>query len=103
MASNLSALYEAIAARGREALATSKVGIYVRIVTDTARHHRPFSVQFSRRPTKDGIIASGFFDEDGLDQLRDALRARLSEAGLSKGVDERDRIEGAHLVVARFA
>jgi len=57
----------------------------------------------------DGITASpgtvmiqGLFETNELHELRDGLRRQLQLHGLEKGVDERYRLETAHMTAVRF-
>jgi 2'-5' RNA ligase len=47
-------------------------------------------------------MIQGFFDNDALNDLRDALRSQLRVRGLAEGVDRRYRLEFDHMTVARF-
>jgi 2'-5' RNA ligase len=48
------------------------------------------------------ILLQGFPGDDTLERLRDALRGGLRDRGLAEGVDERYRLETAHMTIARF-
>lgn len=62
-----------------------------------------FEVQFSGIcATPNSIIAQGFPVDDKLERIRDALRERLHAMGLGSGLDERYRIQGAHITLGRF-
>lgn len=63
----------------------------------------PFEIKFSGVcVTPNSIIAKGFPVDNSLEILRDKLRYRLRDAGLGAGLDERYRIEGAHITLGRF-
>ena len=42
------------------------------------------------------------FDDDALNDLRNELRRHLSACGLGAGLDQRYRLQTAHMTVARF-
>jgi 2'-5' RNA ligase len=48
------------------------------------------------------ILVQGFFDTEELNRLRDRLRQELNARGLGAGVDQRYRLETAHLTAVRF-
>jgi hypothetical protein len=48
------------------------------------------------------VMIQGFFETDALHKLRDNLRIQLRFRGLDQGVDERYRLETAHMTVLRF-
>jgi len=48
------------------------------------------------------VMIQGFFENEELNDLRDALRRQLGMRGLGAGVDQRYRLESAHMTVARF-
>lgn len=52
--------------------------------------------------THNSVIAKGYPIGDALDRLRDALRYHLQEVGLGSDLEDRYRIEGAHITLARF-
>jgi 2'-5' RNA ligase len=47
-------------------------------------------------------MIQGFFETDELHELRDRLRRQLRLRSLEKGVDERYRLQTAHMTVVRF-
>ena len=47
-------------------------------------------------------MIQGFMDNNSLNELRDALRNELRLCGCAKGLDERYRLESAHMTVVRF-
>lgn len=48
------------------------------------------------------VMIQGWFETNALDIMRERLREELRRQGLSKGVDERYRLETAHMTVLRF-
>ncbi len=48
------------------------------------------------------VMIQGFFDTEALHELRDRLRRQLRLCGLARGVDERYRLQTAHMTVVRF-
>jgi len=48
------------------------------------------------------VMIQGFFETEKLHELRDSLRHQLRLRGLETGVDERYRLETAHMTVVRF-
>ena len=52
--------------------------------------------------TPNSIVARGFPEDDALERLRDALRQRLTQVGLGVGLDDRYRIQAAHVTLGRL-
>jgi len=52
---------------------------------------------------RDAVLAQGFPRGDTLARVRERLRAALAARGLGAGLDQRYRLETAHLTLARFA
>lgn len=48
------------------------------------------------------IMVQGFFENGGLNEIRDNLRQELRRRGLAEGLDGRYRLETAHMTVMRF-
>lgn len=72
-------------------------------IQEVAPKFLPFSVTFRGVcATPSAIIAKGYPESGGLERLRGALREKLHSSGLGAGIDRRYRIEGAHVVLARF-
>ena len=62
-----------------------------------------FPVDFRGVTASRGVVmAQGFPLDDGLEQLRKALRASLREWGLDEGLDTRYQIVSAHCTLMRF-
>jgi 2'-5' RNA ligase len=76
--------------------------LYERTIKEVLGHFPAFDVVFlGICATRNSIIARGFPADDTLDRLRDALRERLMAVGLGRGFDDRYRIQGAHITLAR--
>lgn len=79
------------------------VGEYIDVIRSTLARVPPISLEIiGICPTSNAIIACGYQSDDILENARNALRVALTDAGLGKTIDQRHRITGAHLVVARF-
>jgi 2'-5' RNA ligase len=48
------------------------------------------------------VMIQGFFETQMLNRLRDRLRRQLGVRGLGKGIDQRYRLQTAHMTVVRF-
>jgi 2'-5' RNA ligase len=76
---------------------------YIQPIEELLKGFLPFEIKFSGiGATGNSIIAKGFPADDTLYRLRDVLRQRLGADGLGQGLDERYRIQGAHVTMARF-
>jgi 2'-5' RNA ligase len=76
---------------------------YERAIREVTAAFPPFEVDFlGVCATRNSIIAKGFPAGGTLEAVREALRQRLRAAGLGQGIDERYRIRGAHVTLARF-
>ena len=76
---------------------------YIAAVDAALRRAGPFEIEFEGVTGSAGaVMIQGFLEDDALNDLRDALRTQLRAAGLAEGVDERYRLESAHMTVARF-
>jgi 2'-5' RNA ligase len=49
-----------------------------------------------------GVLVQGFPQDEGLERLREALRAHFRHAGLAHSIDQRYRLQTAHSTVIRF-
>lgn len=77
--------------------------LYERTIKEVLRDFPAFDVEFSGVcATRNSIIARGFPTDDTLDRLRDALRERLTAVGRGRCLDDRYRIQGAHVTLARI-
>jgi 2'-5' RNA ligase len=64
---------------------------------------RPIEIMFEGiTASPSAIMISGFFETDELNKVRDNLRRELRLRGLAKGLDERYKLETAHMTVVRF-
>ena len=76
---------------------------YVAAVTASVGRLVPFPMAFAGITASPGaILVQGFTDADTLNAARDSLRQELHARGLNRGLDERYRLETAHMTVARF-
>lgn len=76
---------------------------YVSAVDAALRKVGPIQVEFTGVTASPGaIMLQGFFDDDTLNDLRDALRRQLRIRRLTQGLDVRYRLETAHMTMARF-
>jgi 2'-5' RNA ligase len=76
---------------------------YISAVDSALGTVAPIRIQFEGVTASPGtVMIQGFFDNDALNDLRDALRCQLRVRSLSEGVDRRYRLESAHMTVARF-
>jgi 2'-5' RNA ligase len=63
----------------------------------------PFPISFSGITASPGaIMVQGFTNAEKLNAARDSLRQELRARGLNRRLDERYRLESAHMTVARF-
>lgn len=84
-------------------LAQTPISDYNRILGSICAATSPFRICFRGITASAGaIIAQGFVEHDALNQLRDKLRAVLSEAGYGAYLDTRYKIDTAHATIARF-
>jgi 2'-5' RNA ligase len=75
----------------------------VAVVDSALRQSKPFRIEFAGITISLGaIMIQGFFSDDSLNNFRNALRQQLTARGLDEEVDERYRLETAHMTVARF-
>jgi 2'-5' RNA ligase len=76
---------------------------YISAVGSASQKAAPISIEFNGVTASPGtVMIQGFFDNDALNDLRDALRSQLRVRGLAEGVDRRYRLEFDHMTVARF-
>jgi 2'-5' RNA ligase len=81
----------------------SRTREYVAVVDSALRESKPFRIEFAGITISLGaIMIQGFFSDDSLNNFRNALRQQLTARGLDEEVDERYRLETAHMTVARF-
>ena len=80
-----------------------RTGDYEAAVTSGASRLNPFSMFFHGITASPGaIMVQGFTDAGRLNAGRDGLRQELRSRGFNRGLDERYRLETAHMTVARF-
>ena len=83
---------------------TEPLEAYRTVIQDVLSRVSQFTVEFRGVcATPNSIIAKGYPVDSGLESIRAELRQALKAAGLGRGVDERYRIRGAHVVLARFS
>jgi 2'-5' RNA ligase len=76
---------------------------YVAAVDSALRGAQPLQIGFAGvTASPAAILVQGFPRDDSLDRLRGALRTELRALALAEGVDDRYRLETAHMTVARF-
>ena len=64
---------------------------------------RPFKIRFSGITASPGaVMVQGFPESEALNAGRERLRRELRARGLTEGLDERYRLETAHITVVRF-
>lgn len=81
----------------------ARIKQYLAALDDALRGVAPFRIEFEGVTTSAGtVMIQGFFEDGALNDLRDALRSQLRLCGLGGGVDERYRLESAHMTVVRF-
>jgi 2'-5' RNA ligase len=72
------------------------------VAASVARLHE-FTVSFAGITASPGaVMIQGFTDVASLNSARDNLRSELRSRGLSRGLDERYRLETAHMTAVRF-
>jgi 2'-5' RNA ligase len=76
---------------------------FVAAVDAALMNLRPVRISFEGVTASPGtVMVQGFFKTDSLNELRERLRHQLQVRGLAQGVDERYRLETAHMTVVRF-
>jgi 2'-5' RNA ligase len=81
----------------------AKKGEYIAAVDAALQEVEPIQITFEGvTVSKNTIMIQGFFETDDLNQLRDGLRRQLQVRSLAKGVDQRYRLQTAHMTVVRF-
>lgn len=71
---------------------------------DAALHHRvPIHLSFEGITISPScVMVQGFVETNDLNELRERLRAQLRRASLGGGLDERYKLETAHMTILRF-
>jgi 2'-5' RNA ligase len=86
--------YERLLARADE---------YAAVVNSIFRKVAPIQIEFTGiTASRSAIMIQGFCETEALNNVRDALRKELRRRRLAEGVDQRYRLETAHMTVARF-
>lgn len=76
---------------------------FVAAVDSALRRAGSLGIDFAGVTVSRGtVMIQGFFEKDALNGLRDRLRRQLREHGLGAGVDQRYRLQTAHMTVVRF-
>ena len=76
---------------------------YISAVNAALKNAQSLVLKFEGVTVSPGtVMIQGFFENNALNDLRDYLRNELGTWGLGVGVDERYRLETAHMTVARF-
>jgi len=76
---------------------------YAKAVASCMDKIRPFPISFTGITASPGaLMLQGFTDADRLNAARDVLRQALCARGLDAGLDQRYRLETAHMTVVRF-
>lgn len=81
----------------------AKTERYVSAVDSALRQAAPIRIEFEGITASAGaLMIQGFLENDELNDLRDNLRRQLRVRRLAAGLDQRYRLETAHMTVARF-
>ncbi len=84
-------------------LAAIDPAAYRAVVGDVLQRTRPFGLTLAGLTASPaGILVQGFPQGSGLAELRTNLRTAFRASGLAQSIDQRYRLETAHLTVARF-
>ena len=76
---------------------------YQQAVGAIVQQTSPFTITYSGlTASASGIMVQGVPQTDGLEKLRNQLRAGFGELGLQQSIDQRYRIQTAHSTVIRF-
>lgn len=92
-----------ISAHAGFSLAAIEPAAYAEAVREALRAVPPFAIRYAGlTAVPGGILVQGFPLDEGLQHLRDALRAQFQHAGLAHSIDSRYRLQTAHTTVIRF-
>jgi 2'-5' RNA ligase len=81
----------------------ARLKLYVSAVNSALRKVAPIKIEFRGvTASPSTVMIQGFFENDALNDMRDALRDQLRIQHLGDGLDRRYRLETAHMTVARF-
>jgi len=76
---------------------------YFSAVDAALKKLEPIRIDFEGVTASPGtVMIQGFFETDRLNKLRDTLRGELRLRDLEEGVDQRYRLQTAHMTVVRF-
>jgi 2'-5' RNA ligase len=76
---------------------------YISAVDSALKKVAPIRLAFEGvTASADSVMIQGFFEDRALNDLRDALRSQLRVRGLGSELDQRYRLETAHMTVIRF-
>jgi 2'-5' RNA ligase len=77
--------------------------VYAAAVRAALQMAEPLRIEFRGvTASPEAILVQGFPQSDALNRIRGAIRRELRARGLSNRLDERYRLETAHMTVARF-
>ncbi|MDO7888259.1 2'-5' RNA ligase family protein [Hymenobacter cheonanensis] len=92
-----------ISAHAGFSLAAIEPAAYARAVGEALRGLPPFAIRYAGlTAVPGGVLVQGFPLDEGLQLLREALRAHFRQAGLAHSIDQRYQIQTAHSTVIRF-
>jgi len=76
---------------------------YIAAVDSAVQKTSPVRIIFKGiTASSSAVMIQGFFETQKLNRLRDRLRRQLGARGLGKGIDQRYRLQTAHMTVVRF-
>lgn len=76
---------------------------YCRAVQEITRQAQPFTIRYEGlTASPGGIIVQGFPEDEGLENLRDAVRKYFRHSSLQQSIDTRYSLHTAHSTVIRF-
>lgn len=92
-----------ISAHAGFSLAAIEPAAYVEAVREALLGLPPFAVRYAGcAAVPGGVLVQGFPLDEGLQNLREALRTHFRNAGLAHSIDQRYRLQTAHSTVIRF-
>jgi 2'-5' RNA ligase len=92
-----------ISAHAGFSLAAIEPAAYVQAVGEALQAAAPFAIRYAGlTAVPGGVLVQGFPQDEGLQNLREALRAHFRHAGLAHSIDQRYRLQTAHSTVIRF-
>ena len=76
---------------------------YVQLLESITRHANPFKVEFNGiTASPEAVMIQGFPLDNGLQTLRESIRAAFSSTSLLQSLDKRYTLKTAHATVLRF-